>query len=126
MDAALREAVRQRARLCCEYCRLSQIFSELRFHIEHIIPRIHGGGDETGNLALACPACNLHKGPNLTGIEPDTGSVVRLFHPRRDVWEEHFGFDGIRITGKTPVGRTSAWLLQMNDVERLRIRARAP
>jgi len=126
VDAALREAVRQRARLCCEYCRLSQIFSELRFHIEHIIPRIHGGGDETGNLALACPACNLHKGPNLTGIEPDTGSVVRLFHPRRDVWEEHFGFDGIRITGKTPVGRTSAWLLQMNDVERLRIRARAP
>jgi hypothetical protein len=48
----------------------------------------HGGGDDADNLALACPDCNLRKGPNLTGIDPETGAVVRLFHPRRDVGSE--------------------------------------
>ena len=28
--------------------------------------------------------CNLHKGPNLSGVDPDTGQVVRLFDPRDD------------------------------------------
>ena len=29
------------------------------------------------NLALACIDCNLHKGPNLTGIDPETNQVTR-------------------------------------------------
>ena len=53
-------------------------------HIEHIIPKIHGGSDDLENLALACVDCNLHKGTNLTGIDPQTDAVTRLFHPRRD------------------------------------------
>jgi hypothetical protein len=96
----------------------------LRFHIEHIIPQQHGGPEDESNLALACPDCNLKKGPNLTGIEPDTGEIVRLFHPRRDKWDDHFAYDAERIVGKTPVGRTTAWLFAMNDSERLRVRPR--
>jgi 5-methylcytosine-specific restriction endonuclease McrA len=42
---------------------LPQELSELRFHIEHVIPRQHGGSDDADNLALACPDCNLRKGP---------------------------------------------------------------
>lgn len=122
MDAELREFVRERAGQRCEYCRLPQTFSELRFHIEHVIPRQHQGGDTADNLALACPACNLHKGTNLTGVEPDTGQVISLFHPRRDRWEEHFVFEGVRIVGRTPKGRTTAWLLDVNDATSLRIR----
>ena len=80
MDAPLRQAVRARAAYQCEYCRVPQELSELRFHVEHIIPRQHGGDDEADNLALACPDCNLRKGPNLTGIDPETGEVVRLYH----------------------------------------------
>ena len=37
MDGALRERVQQRADDRCEYCRLPQEFSELHFHVEHII-----------------------------------------------------------------------------------------
>jgi len=123
MDAKLREFVRERAGLRCEFCRLPQAFSELRFHIEHVIPRQHRGSDEADNLALACPACNLHKGTNLTGIEPDTGQVVALFNPRADRWEGHFALEGLRVVGRTPKGRTTAWLLDMNDEARLRVRA---
>jgi 5-methylcytosine-specific restriction endonuclease McrA len=90
MDAELRQFVRTRAAYQCEYCRLPQEFSELRFHIEHIVPRQHGGADHLDNLALACPDCNLRKGPNLTGIDPQTGEVTRLFDPRRDVCSSIF------------------------------------
>ena len=55
MDAALRKVVRQRAGGRCEYCHLPEEFSELSFHVEHIIPRQHGGTDDPENLALACP-----------------------------------------------------------------------
>jgi 5-methylcytosine-specific restriction endonuclease McrA len=62
MDAQVRESVRTRAAYQCEYCRLPQEFSGLRFHIEHVIPRQHGGSDDADNLALACPDCNLRLG----------------------------------------------------------------
>jgi hypothetical protein len=122
MDPALRELVRERAGARCEYCHLPEEFSELRFHIEHIVPRQHGGLDDAENLALACPECNLVKGPNLTGVDPDTQRVVRLFHPRRDNWTEHFVQDGAHISGRTPVGRVTVWLLKLNDPRRLELR----
>ncbi|MGH8291290.1 MAG: HNH endonuclease [Steroidobacteraceae bacterium] len=103
MDAQLRQSVRTRAIYQCEYCRLPQEFSELRFHIEHVVPRQHGGGDGLDNLALACPDCNLRKGPNLTGIDPETGEVTRLFDPRRDAWFGHFRYEGQNIIGITSI-----------------------
>src|SRR5438034_7481443 len=66
MSPALRARVRERAGNRCEYCQLRQEDSPLAvLHIEHIVPRIHGAGDDLDNLALACIDCNLHKGPNL-------------------------------------------------------------
>lgn len=122
MDAAVRERVRHRAGDRCEYCRLPQEFSDLRLHIEHVIPRQHGGDDRLENLALACPACNLSKGPNLTGLDPATGEIVRLFHPRHDAWHEHFAAEGTLITGKTAIARTTVQLLGFNDMDRVRVR----
>jgi 5-methylcytosine-specific restriction endonuclease McrA len=124
MDAATSHLVRQRAGNRCEYCHLPQAFSGLRFHVEHIIARQHGGADNSDNLALACPECNLHKGTNLTGIDPDTSKVTPLFHPRRERWEDHFALADGRIAGKTPTGRTTAWLLEMSIGENLRLRQR--
>jgi hypothetical protein len=122
MDRTTSDLVRQRARHRCEYCLLPQHASALRFHIEHIIARQHGGATDDANLALACPECNFQKGTNLTGIDPDTGMVTRLFHPRQDQWENHFFRDGARIVGKTATGRTTVWLLEMNTGDRLRWR----
>ena len=90
--------------------------------IEHIIARQHGGSDAIENLALACHRCNLHKGPNLTGIDPMTGAVEVLFHPRRDRWADHFMYRGVYVQGLTASGRTTVAVLALNDARRLELR----
>jgi hypothetical protein len=52
------------------------------FHLEHIIAKQHGGETKADNLAWACHRCNRHKGPNLSGIDPETQEIVQLFNPR--------------------------------------------
>ena len=123
MDAATRGIVRRRAGNCCEYCLLRQEHSELIHHVEHIVAKQHGGSDQSGNLALACHRCNLRKGPNLTGVDPLTGDVVALFHPRRDRWAEHFLLHDLRIEGITAAARATIQVLSMNDARRLELRA---
>ena len=84
MKARTHALVWSRAGHRCEYCRLQQEDEPFyRLHVEHIVAKQHGGTDDPDNLALACHHDNEHKGPNLSGIDPQTGKVVRLFHPRR-------------------------------------------
>jgi 5-methylcytosine-specific restriction endonuclease McrA len=124
MDTSTRALVREGAVNCCEYCQLHQDDSPLVvLHIEHIIPKKHGGSDNIDNLALACIDCNLHKGPNLTGIDPETNEVTALFHPRRHRWRDHFEWDGIYIIGKTAIGRTTIRVLDMNADDQLALRS---
>jgi hypothetical protein len=94
------------------------------WNVEHIVARQHGGGDDSANLALACYHCNAHKGPNLSGLDPESGALVRLFHPRQDQWDEHFERNGVLIVGRTAVGRTTVGLLKMNAADRRRLRER--
>jgi hypothetical protein len=122
MDATTRDLVRRRAGQRCEYCHLPQGYSSLTHHVEHIVAKQHGGSDDADNLALACHRCNLHKGPNLTGIDPLTGQTASLFHPRRDPWSEHFAFEGVRIVGISPIGRATVQVLGINDARRLELR----
>lgn len=120
---AVRDLVRIRAQGRCEYCRVLQEEIPLAaFHVEHIVPRQHGGADDPDNLALACNHCNLHKGPNLTGIDPETGSIVPLFNPRREAWDDHFSSKGPEIIGQTPTGRATARVLGMNAPTRIELR----
>lgn len=49
----------------------------------------------------------------------DGKALVRLFNPRKDLWNEHFRIDGIEITGITTVGQATAMLLRFNDADRL-------
>lgn len=116
--------VRTRAGNRCEYCQLHQNDSPLAsLHIEHVIPKKHGGSDDIDNLALACIDCNLHKGPNLTGIDPKTNEITELFHPRRQEWITHFAWDGVSIIGLTAIGRTTVLVLDMNSDDRLTLRS---
>ena len=104
----------------CEYCHLPQSAYKRRFHVDHITARCHGGGEHLSNLALACGRCNMRKGVNLAGIDPQTGDVAVLFHPRRDAWADHFESrmtgqqDALEICGKTPQGRATVHTLRMN------------
>lgn len=122
MDAAVRHLVRQRAGDWCEYCRLPQDAVEATFHIEHIVALQHGGQDDPSNLALACDRCNLYKGPNLTSIDSESGAIVPLFHPRQDIWQDHFAFRGPRLIGLTSRGRATVQLLNMNAPRRIQLR----
>jgi hypothetical protein len=120
----LRAAVRERARRRCEYCYLPDVLPKiLRFHLEHIQARQHGGRTELANLAWCCQRCNERKGPNLSGVDPDTGSIVTLFHPRIDRWAEHFAWRDLQIQGLTEKGRATVWVLEVNSEEKLRWRA---
>ena len=123
MDSLTRELVRRRAGNRCEYCLLRQEQSGLSHHVEHIVAKQHGGSDDPVNLSLACNRCNASKGPNLAGIDPLNGEIVLLFHPRRDVWSEHFAFVGPQIVGLTPSGRATVHVLAMNDERRVDRRA---
>ncbi len=73
-------------------------------------------------MAIACGYCNLHKGPNIAALDPDSGQLVPLFHPRRDRWADHFMWEGTVVRGLTPVGRATVELLAMNDWERVELR----
>ncbi|MFO1022751.1 MAG: HNH endonuclease signature motif containing protein [Planctomycetales bacterium] len=122
----MRQIVRNRAGDQCEYCQLTQEQSPLTsLQIEHILPLKHGGKTELDNLALACMACNLHKGSDIAGIDPQTNQLTPLFNPRTQNWSEHFVWSGVEIQGLTSTGRTTVTILKMNSEERIRIRLAA-
>jgi hypothetical protein len=130
MQRQLVELVRRRAAFRCEYCHFPERFSGLNFQIDHVIAEKHGGPTDGENLALSCIYCNSYKGANLSGIDPVTGEIARLFHPRRDQWGEHFGWQAALLVGRTPVGRATIAVLRINDstavaLRRLLIRAGA-
>jgi hypothetical protein len=117
------EFVRSRAGAACEYCRIPEAFYAGIFVVEHVIARQHGGGDGPENLAYACERCNLHKGPNIAGLDPDGGALTRLFHPRTDAWAEHFAWSGHIVVGLTGIGRTTVYVLAMNHPVARSVRA---
>jgi hypothetical protein len=118
----LRQLVWNRANGRCEYCQIAQTRSVLPHALDHIVARMHGGGTVESNLCLACAQCNGRKGTNLTGIDPETGQISRLFHPRTDQWSAHFRWRGSVLEGLTEVGRTTIAVLDLNSAERLAIR----
>jgi hypothetical protein len=117
MDARLKETVRRRAGLRCEYCHLPEAIAELPFQFDHVIAEQHGGVATENDLALACVRCNRYKGPNLSGIDPESGRLTRLFNPRSDVWSKHFAWKGASLSGRTAIGRTTIAVLQINRPE---------
>lgn len=119
----LARLVRERARHRCKYCRLPKAYSSIPFEIDHVIAEQHGGPTALGNLALACFADNHHKGPNLAGVDPNTGRKTWLFNPRRHKWQRHFRWDGPPLIGRTPVGRSTIAVLQINAPHRVAQRA---
>jgi len=52
-----------------------------------------------------------------------SGELVRLFHPRNDLWIEHFRLDGAWLIGLTPIGRATIHVLAMNGDDILLFRA---
>jgi hypothetical protein len=122
ISRTLQHQVRGRASHICEYCHLPDALTALPFQIDHIIAEKHGGPTILENLAYSCLHCNTFKGPNIAGVDQATQEVVRLFHPRKDTWEEHFAWDGSRLLGRTVIGRVTIAVLAINTPYRLAVR----
>lgn len=114
MDRSLREFVALRALNCCEYCQMPAALDEAAHEVDHIIAEKHDGPTVESNLALACFACNNHKGPNIAGHDPVSNSVIRLFNPRVDEWSEHFEWSGPILIGRTIIGQVTIRVLAIN------------
>lgn len=123
VSAADRTLVRARALGRCEYCGLPGELAFVEHQIDHIIAIKHGGSSEPGNLALSCTLGNRYKGSDVASIDPKTGFMQALYHPRQQAWGRHFRMSSGHIIGISPAGRTTVQLPQLNRADRLRERS---
>ena len=119
IPAELRRLVVVRADRLCEYCLIHEDDTFFGCEIDHIVSEKHGGLTVPGNLAYACLACNRNKGTDLGSIWEPSGSLVRFFNPRLDVWSDHFSLDGAIIRPITPIGSVTDRIFRFNDIERV-------
>ena len=116
VSAESRRYITERAKQCCEYCRMQAQYSADSFTVDHITPRSLGGLTVVDNLALFCHGCNQHKATRTSASDPVTDSTVALFHPRQQRWKEHFAWndDFTLILGLMQTGRGTIAALQLN------------
>ncbi|MRG96937.1 HNH endonuclease signature motif containing protein [Polyangium spumosum] len=115
IPASVQRRVRERAQNRCEYCRISQESQEATFHVDHVLPRRHGGPTTLDNLALSCVSCSLRKGARTSALDPVTSASVALYDPRSSRWEDHFSVNvEFVIQGTTATGRVTVEVLRMN------------
>lgn len=87
-------------------------------------PPRHHGTDSLDNLAWACPQCNNNKGTDIASYDVLTQQRVWLYNPRFDKWVEHFSLDTTGyIIGKTPEGRATVHLLNINELRQVEFQA---
>lgn len=116
VTAQQKRIVIRQAQGCCEYCHSQLRFTNQSFSIEHIIPKSQRGQTTLDNLALSCQSCNNHKYTKTEGVDPVSGKIVLLYHPRQQQWTEHFAWndDCTLIIGLTPTGRATVETLRLN------------
>lgn len=119
ISPSLRSFIIKRASRRCEYCLIPQDFSIYTHEIDHIIALKHGGKTTKENLALSCLSCNRHKGSDFATLDLINDDIIRLFNPRKQVWNKHFKLKNGRIEGITQVGKATARLLKFNVPNRI-------
>lgn len=80
------------------------------------MPQAEGGTWAIENLAFSCQGCNNHKYIFITAIDPLSGAIVPLYHPRQQHWADHFTWneDFTFVIGLTPTGRATVHKLRLN------------
>lgn len=90
VSSVVREAVRNRALKCCEYCKSQDKYSPTAFTIDHVLPESLDGTSDIENLAYACFLCNRLKSNKLKVFDTITEKWMPLFSPRQHNWNDHF------------------------------------
>jgi len=124
VPANLRRQIAEHFAHCCAYCRTAECLTVAIFEVEHILPRSAGGQTIFENICFACPTCNRYKADRVTAVDPATQVEVRLFHPHRDKWREHFIWsnDAVELVALTAIGRATIDALRMNRRQLIRVR----
>ena len=118
----LKQMVAKRAGYRCEYCRLPERDSLLKFHVEHIRSSKHSGTDNFENLAYSCPDYNYYKGTDLGTYLDENEVFTRFYNPRKDEWFEHFKVVEGVLYPKTDEGEATIRIFQINKPDRIDIR----
>jgi hypothetical protein len=68
--------------------------------------------------------CNRYKSNRQKVPDPQTQTIVSLYHPHLQLWMEHFAWNEgyTEIIGLTAVGRATIFVLKMNCSELMRVR----
>lgn len=124
VSRTLQRTVKIRAQDCCEYCQSQGAYTPDPLTIDHIQPRHLGGPSVLENLAWACAGCNCHKSGRVAALDPQSNTEVALFNPRQQKWSDHFEWNDnfTQIVGKTPCGRATLMVLQLNRLSLLNLR----
>ncbi len=124
MTARQRPVVIRRACGCCEYCWAQERFAPDPFSIEHIVPISKGGTNEFTNLAYSCQGCNGRKYISIEAMDPATGDLVPLYHPRQHRGSDHFAWneDYTLVIGMTLTGRATVDKLHLNRLGLVNLR----
>ncbi|HSN74284.1 MAG TPA: HNH endonuclease [Anaerolineae bacterium] len=120
---ALREQIATRAQHRCSYCRSPQLIG-VPMVFDHVVPLAAGGESVIENLCLSCYRCNEFKGAKSRVPDPETGTLVLLFHPCTQSWRDHFDWseDSLKIVAMTACGRATIDALRLNDDRLVRAR----
>ena len=122
VNPSLRKQVAERAYHVCEYCLIHEDDVFWGFETDHVISRKHDGKTVFENLAWACACCNRNKGTDVGTLVGEPPRLTRLFHPRINLWAEHFTLHRTEIEGLSDVGVGTVKLLKFNEEVRLKER----
>lgn len=116
ITVAEQQEIIARAQRRCEYCKCTIDHTPQSFVCEHIVPIAIGGETALDNLALACGGCNGHKHTKTQALDPISQIQASLYHPRQQVWDEHFTWsvDSLKMIGFTAIGRATVNALKLN------------
>jgi hypothetical protein len=107
----------------CGYCLALEVIG-VSMQFDHFVPTSRGGRTVRTNLWLACDLCNGSKSGRVRALDPVSRRQIRLYNPRRDKWKVHFEWidDGLRIKGRTDIGRATVAVLKLNSRGRVTAR----
>lgn len=76
----------------CQYCRRTPDEDGVKLHVDHVIPRKEGGGDEIENLVTACQDCNFGKAAKMLGDRAPVANIddqLEAMRVKRSKLEEY-------------------------------------
>ena len=99
----------------CEFCHIPE--GILPLHVLNLPRQKKDTPNALQNYCVICEHCYKAKGNRVEGVDPRSGKIIPLFHPRKDIWKQHFSWeiDHITIKGLTIVGRATVAITRMNS-----------